>query len=90
MATAAAAPLIGVINAGSSSLKFSFYESERCLLSGQAEGLGARPSVSASGPDGAAVAPPDLSATLSTWRQMGVSWRSLASIPARDGSRAIY
>jgi hypothetical protein len=87
MTTAAAAPLIGVINAGSSSLKFSFYESERCPLSGQAEGLGARPSVSASGPDGAAVA---LSATLSTWRQMGVSWRSLASIPARDGSRAIY
>jgi len=34
MTTAAAAPLIGVINAGSSSLRFSFYERERCLLSG--------------------------------------------------------
>ena len=55
-------PLIGVINAGSSSLKFSFYESERRLLTGQVDGLGARPSASASGPDGEAIAPPDLGA----------------------------
>jgi acetate kinase len=60
--TTAAGPLIGVINAGSSSLKFSFYEGEQRLLSGQAEGLGARPSVSATGPDDVAVAPPDLGA----------------------------
>ena len=66
MTTAAAQPLIGVINAGSSSLKFSFYEGERHLLGGQVEGLGARPSVSATGPDGAVVAPPNLGATLST------------------------
>ena len=55
-------PLIGVLNAGSSSLKFSFYESGRRLLTGQVDGLGARPSASASGPDGEAIAPPDLGA----------------------------
>jgi len=55
-------PLIGVINAGSSSLKFSFYESERRLLTGQVDGLGAHPSASATGPDGEAIAPPDLGA----------------------------
>ena len=55
-------PLIGVINAGSSSLKFSFYEGERRLLTGQVDGLGARPSASATGPDGEAIAPPDLGA----------------------------
>jgi acetate kinase len=60
--TAAAEPLIGVINAGSSSLKFSFYEGERRLLTGQVDGLGVRPSASATGPDGEAIAPPDLGA----------------------------
>jgi acetate kinase len=55
-------PLIGVINAGSSSLKFSFYEGETRLLSGQIDGLGTRPSASATGPDGEAIMPPDLGA----------------------------
>ena len=41
MNTRAAEPLIGVINAGSSSLKFSFYEGERRILSGQVDGIGA-------------------------------------------------
>src|SRR5215469_2911278 len=63
MMTQADKPLIGVINAGSSSLKFSFYEGERRLLTGQVDGLGARPSASATGPDGEAIAPPDLGAT---------------------------
>jgi acetate kinase len=58
----AAQPLIGVINAGSSSLKFSFYEGERRLLSGQVDGLGVQPSVSASGPSGEAITPPNLGA----------------------------
>jgi acetate kinase len=53
-------PLIGVMNAGSSSLKFSFYEGERRILTGQVDGIGARPSASATGPNGEAVAPPDL------------------------------
>ena len=56
-------PLIGVINAGSSSLKFSFYEGERRLLTGQVDGLGVRPSASTTGPDGEAISPPDLGAS---------------------------
>jgi len=62
MTATAGEPLIGVINAGSSSLKFSVYEGERRLLAGQVDGLGARPSTSATGPDGEAIAPPDLGA----------------------------
>ena len=62
MSAGAGEPLIGVINAGSSSLKFSFYEGERRLLTGQVDGLGVRPSASATGPDGAAITPPDLGA----------------------------
>ena len=54
-----AEPLIGVINAGSSSLKFSFYEGETRLLSGQVDGIGVRPAAQAIGPDGKAIAPPD-------------------------------
>jgi acetate kinase len=57
---AATEPIIGVLNAGSSSLKFAFYQGERRLLAGQVEGLGARHSASATGPDGSAVPSPDL------------------------------
>jgi acetate kinase len=59
-------PPIGVINAGSSSLKFSFYEGERRLLGGQVEGIGAHPSASAVGPDGEAIPPPQLHVTSAT------------------------
>ncbi len=59
VANEAAEPMIGVINAGSSSLKFSFYEGERRLLSGQVEGIGVHPAAQAVGPDGKAIAPPD-------------------------------
>src|SRR5215467_14400355 len=62
MTAAASEPLIGVLNAGSSSLKFSFYEGERRLLSGQIDGIGVHPSASATGPDGEKIAPPDLAA----------------------------
>ena len=48
--TAAPEPLIGVINAGSSSLKFRFYEGERRLLGGQVDGIGARPRQAPQGP----------------------------------------
>jgi acetate kinase len=59
-------PLIGVLNAGSSSLKFSFYEAEKRLLSGQIDGIGVRPAASATGPGGEKIVPPDLStATIS-------------------------
>jgi acetate kinase len=62
-ASTRAEPLIGVLNAGSSSLKFSFYEGETPILSGQVEGLGDRPKASAAGADGAPVSPPDLGKT---------------------------
>ena len=55
-------PLIGVINAGSSSLKFSAYEGERRLLTGQVDGIGVRPAVTATGAEGQAIAVPDLGA----------------------------
>ena len=64
--TDATEPLIGVINAGSSSVKFSFYEGDRQILTGQVEGIGAHPSAIAAGPDGEKLAPPDLGAKAPT------------------------
>ncbi|MGE0260413.1 MAG: acetate/propionate family kinase [Alphaproteobacteria bacterium] len=61
-----AEPLIGILNAGSSSLKFSFYEGETRLLSGQVDGIGIHPAAQAVGPDGRAVAPPDFAGHLPT------------------------
>src|SRR5205085_12687228 len=66
MSTASPEPLIGVINAGSSSVKYSFYEGERRILTGQVDGIGARPSASAIGPNGEKLEPPDVGATLPT------------------------
>jgi len=60
MSAASSEPLIGVINAGSSSVKFSFYEGDRQILTGQVEGIGAHPSAIAAGPDGEKIAAPDL------------------------------
>src|SRR6516162_8305559 len=62
MSAATSQPLIGVINAGSSSVKFSFYEGEQRILAGQVDGIGAHPSASAEGPKGEKIAPPDLGA----------------------------
>ncbi len=56
-------PVIGVINAGSSSLKFAFYEGGRPIISGQVDGLGSRPVARASGQDAGALEPPDLGPT---------------------------
>ena len=54
-----AEPLIGVINAGSSSLKSSFYDGETRLLSGQVDGIGMRPAdlSQISGSGGSAIRP---------------------------------
>ena len=49
-----------MINAGSSSLKFSFYEGEKRLLTGQIDGIGVRPKASATGPNGETITPPEL------------------------------
>ena len=59
-------PLIGVVNAGSSSLKFSVYEGETQLLSGIVDGLGATASVHVTGLDGKEITPPDLGPTPAT------------------------
>ena len=58
--------VIGVINAGSSSLKFAFYEGERPIISGQVDGLGSHPAAKASGQDGDALEPLDLGRELPT------------------------
>ena len=57
------APLIGVVNAGSSSLKFALYEGDTRMLSGQVEGIGVRPAMSAKAADGKALPGLDLSRT---------------------------
>src|SRR5438477_9986108 len=62
MNAAATEPLVGVINAGSSSVKFSFYEGEQRILAGQVDGIGTHPSASAIGPDSEKLDPPDLGA----------------------------
>ena len=54
--------LIGVVNAGSSSLKFSVHAGEACLLSGQVDGIGVRPAATARDGAGAPLPPPDFGA----------------------------
>src|SRR5947209_8548795 len=66
MNAAATEPLVGVINAGSSSVKFSFYEGERRILAGQVDGIGAHPSASAIGPNGEKLEPPNLGTKAAT------------------------
>jgi acetate kinase len=94
MTATAIEPLIGVINAGSSSVKFSFYEGERRLLTGQVDGLGAHPSASATGPDGEAIAPPYLGGkpptapsevlpTIIPWARERLGTRRLAALGHR-------
>jgi acetate kinase len=55
------AGVVGVVNAGSSSLKFSLFDGDRCFLDGQVDGIGVRPGFRAKDAAGAAVAGPDLS-----------------------------
>ncbi|HKN02043.1 MAG TPA: acetate/propionate family kinase [Candidatus Binataceae bacterium] len=87
-------PLIGVINAGSSSLKFAFYEAERPIISGQVDGLGARAAAHASGRNGEALEPPNLGATppatssevlpiLLPWARKTLGGRPLAALGHR-------
>ncbi|MDB5962781.1 MAG: acetate kinase, partial [Massilia sp.] len=52
--------VIGVINAGSSSLKFTFYEGESCLLSGQIDGIGVRSASRAEDASRQPIAGPDV------------------------------
>ena len=86
--------LVGVVNAGSSSLKFAVYEGERCILSGQVEGIGVHPSAKAKGADGQVIAPPDLGPTapatpaevlpaLLSWGRDHLGGRRLAAVGHR-------
>jgi acetate kinase len=59
MPATAREPLIGVFNAGSSSLKFTVYDGEKQLLAGNVDGIGAVTSAHVRRADGQAVAPPD-------------------------------
>jgi acetate kinase len=53
-------PLLGVVNAGSSSLKFAVYEEETQVLSGSVDGIGVRPCVQAFGAARQALAVPEV------------------------------
>ncbi|WP_137176260.1 acetate/propionate family kinase [Roseomonas sp. AR75] len=86
--------LIGVVNAGSSSLKFSVYAGDECLLNGQVDGIGVRPAAKAKTGAGEALPPPDLSAmppttpgealvALLPWLQDWLAGRTLAAIGHR-------
>src|SRR5437660_1865529 len=94
MNAAATEPLVGVINAGSSSVKFSFYEGEQRILAGQVDGIGTHPSASAIGPDGEKLDPPDLGArpptvpsevlpTILPWARERLGDRRLAALGHR-------
>jgi acetate kinase len=87
-------PLIGVINAGSSSLKFSVYEGDKRLLSGQVDGIGVHPETSAEGADGAKIEPPELGGQPATtpsellpallpWARQRLGGRRLAALGHR-------
>ncbi|MBX9751009.1 MAG: acetate/propionate family kinase [Roseococcus sp.] len=86
--------LIGVINAGSSSLKFSIYAGDDCLLNGQVDGIGVHPAVKARTGQGEVLPAPDFSATppatpgdaliaLLPWLQDWLAGRQLAAIGHR-------
>jgi acetate kinase len=57
-------PLIGVINAGSSSLKFSIYEGEKRVIAGNVDGFGVRPNAIATDANGDPIAPPDFASSI--------------------------
>ena len=55
-----ATPVLGVINAGSSSLKFAVYDEEALVLSGQVDGIGVHPGIRVTGARGEALDAPDI------------------------------
>ncbi|MGG5818221.1 acetate/propionate family kinase [Falsiroseomonas sp. HW251] len=88
------AALVGVVNAGSSSLKFSIYDGDECLLNGQVDGIGVRPAAKARSGTGQALPPPDVTTAppatpgealvaLLPWLQEWLAGRRLAAIGHR-------
>lgn len=53
-------PLLGVVNAGSSSLKFAIYDEDKRVISGLVDGIGLHPGVRAVGAARQALAVPDV------------------------------
>jgi acetate kinase len=97
-------PLIGVINTGSSSLKFTFYEGDRWIISGEVGGIGGRPTARASRADGKALeplklgptppaTPSDVLGVLIPWAKAAAAMVRIARFPddsvARRGRRII-
>jgi acetate kinase len=86
-------PIVGVINAGSSSIKFAVYDGDRRLLFCQLDGLGIRPTTRAEDAAGRPLAPPalgeridDPSATvpaLFSWATRNLAGRSIAALGHR-------
>lgn len=94
MTSSADEPLIGVINAGSSSLKFSIYEGEKRLLAGNIDGIGVRPKANATDANGNPIAPPDFARLVPTtpsevlpailpWARQHLGTRRLAALGHR-------
>jgi acetate kinase len=91
---AASNPLLGVINAGSSSLKFAFFEADSPIIAGQVEGIGARPTARTCRADGRPMAPlglgpspprtpSDVLSLLIPWAKEQLNGRRLAAIGHR-------
>jgi len=91
---AASKPLVGVINAGSSSLKFAFFDGDSPIIAGQVEGIGARPTARTCRTDGRPMAPLGLGSTpprtasevlasLIPWAREQLDGRRLAAIGHR-------
>jgi acetate kinase len=86
--------LVGVVNAGSSSLKFALYERDERILSGQVEGIGVRPAMKARDAAGQALAiidfadappasPADALLALLPWLRAQMNGARLAAIGHR-------
>jgi acetate kinase len=86
--------LVGVVNAGSSSLKFSVYAGDDCLLNGQVDGIGVRPAAKARTGAGEALPPPDVTSAppatpadaliaLLPWLEEWLAGRRLAAVGHR-------
>jgi acetate kinase len=81
------APLVGVVNAGSSSVKFAVFEGEARLLAGQVDGIDVRPAARAFDAAGASIAPPSLDPAPAT--PADVVPALLAWLEARLGGREL-
>lgn len=88
------APLVGVINAGSSSLKFSVYEDDTRVLSGAVTGIGVHAGIVATGASGQQLAVPPVGSApvanpaeallwLLPWLEEQVAGRKLAAVGHR-------